>query len=149
MTTPRERIEGDLKQAIKAGEKEKVGTLRLLLTEITNERIRTGQEVDDATFAALTRKAIKQRHEAAEQYRRGGRTDLAEKEEREAEHLATYLPQQASETEIREAIEGFVAAEGLQGPSAMGKVMKEMLARFGPRADGATISRIARQVLAS
>jgi uncharacterized protein YqeY len=147
MTTPQQRIEADLKTAMKAGEKERLSTLRMLLTEVKNERIRRGGEVDDATFAGLTRKAIKQREEAAEQYRKGNRPELADKEESEAKLLSAYLPAQAEEAAIRAAVEALIAERGLSGPAAMGPVMKEVLARFGSAADGATVSRIAREVL--
>jgi uncharacterized protein len=147
-TTPQQRIEADLKAAMKAGEKEKVGTLRMLLTEVKNERIRRGGEVDEAGFVALTRKAIKQREEAAAQFRQGKREELAAKEEGERAILASYLPAQAGEGQIRAAIEELVAARGLSGPAAIGPVMKEMTARFAGTADGATINRIARDVLA-
>ena len=148
MTMPQERIEADLKTAMKAGEKERVGTLRMLLTEVKNERIRRGSEVDEAGFVSLVRKAVKQREEAAEQFRKGGRQELAEKEEREKEMLGAYLPAQADEAQVRDAIQAFVAERGLSGPAAIGQVMKEMLARFGTAADGATINRVAREVLA-
>jgi hypothetical protein len=148
MSTPQETIQNDLKTAMKAGEKERVGTLRMLLTEIKNERIRAGEEVDEDRFVALVRKAVKQRQEAAEQFRAGGRTEMADKEEREAGHLEVYLPAQASEEAIRAAIEELVAAEGLEGPAAIGRVMKAMIERFGAGADGRTINQIARQVLA-
>ncbi|HEX5760162.1 MAG TPA: GatB/YqeY domain-containing protein [Thermoanaerobaculia bacterium] len=147
-TTPQQRIESDLKEALKAGQKERLSTLRLLLTEIKNERIRRGGEVDEAGFVALVRKSVKQREEASAQYRQGARPELAEKEEREALLLSGYLPAQADEEQIRAAIEELVAARGLAGPAAIGPVMKEMLARFGSAADGATINRIAREVLA-
>lgn len=147
--TPQQRIEADVKAAMKAGEKEKLGTLRMLLTEIKNERIRRGGEVDEEGFVSLVRKAIKQRDEAATQYRQGGREELAAKEQSEAAILAAYLPAQADEGQIRAAIQEFVAAQGLAGPAAMGAVMKEMKARFGSSADGATLNRIAREVLAS
>jgi len=147
-TTPQQRIEADLKAAMKAGDKERLSTLRLLLTEIKNERIRRGAEVDEAGFASLARKAIKQREEAAEQYRKGGRPELAEKEENEAKLLAAYLPAQIDEASLRAAIQALVAERGLSGPAAMGPVMKEMLARFGATADGAVVSRLAREVLA-
>lgn len=148
MSTPLERIQGDLKDALKAKDKERLDTLRLLLAEIKNEKIRAGAEVDDDAFARLVRKAVKQRKDSAEQYRQGDRAELAAKEEREAEILGAYLPQQVGEDEIRQAIEQLVAAEGLEGPRAIGPVMKAMLARFGGAADGKTIHRIARQVLA-
>ena len=148
MSTPQARLEADVREALKAGDKERLSTLRLLLSEVRNEQLGSGKEVDEARFAALVRKAIKQRHEAAEKFRQGGRAESAEKEEREAKILEGYLPQSVGEEEIRSAISAFVAERGLAGPAAIGPVMKEMLARFGGRADGATVSRIAREVLA-
>ncbi|HYN20437.1 MAG TPA: GatB/YqeY domain-containing protein [Thermoanaerobaculia bacterium] len=145
--TPQQRIETDLKSAMKAGEKNRLSTLRMLLTEIKNERIRRGSEVDEAGFVALVRKAIKMREEAAGQFRTGQREELAAKEEGEAKILATYLPAQVDEAQIRSAVEALVAERGLSGPASIGPVMKEMLARFGSSADGATINRIAREVL--
>ncbi|MEM7482623.1 MAG: GatB/YqeY domain-containing protein [Acidobacteriota bacterium] len=148
MSTPQETIQNDLKDAMRSGDKERLGTLRMLLTEIKNESIRSGDEVDDATFDNLVRKGVKQRKDAAQQYRDGGREELAEKEEREITYLEAYLPQAVPEEEIRAAIQEILAASGLEGPKAMGVVMKETLARFGPRADGSTVSRLAREILA-
>ncbi|MEA2600597.1 MAG: uncharacterized protein QOF89_1589 [Acidobacteriota bacterium] len=133
---------------MKAGDKEKLSTLRMLLTEIKNERIRRGSEVDEAGFVSLVRKAIKQREEAATQYRNGHREELATKEESEGRLLETFLPAQVDEGQIRAAIEELVASRGLAGPAAIGPIMKELLARFGSSADGSTINRIAREVLA-
>lgn len=147
MTTPQQRVESDVKAAMKAGDKERLGTLRMLLADLKNERIRRGGEVDEAGLVAAVRKAVKQRHESAEQFRRGGREEQAAKEEREAEILGEYLPQQASEAEVRAAVEELVAAEGLSGPAAMGRVMRATMDRFGSRADGSTVNRIAREVL--
>ena len=147
-TTPQQRIEADLKTAMKAGEKERLSTLRLLLTEIKNEKIRRMGEVDEPGFVSLVRKAIKQREEAAAQYKAGGREELAAKEESEGKMLAEYLPAQVDEGQIRAAIQEVVAARGLSGPAAIGPIMKEMLARFGSAADGSLINRIAREVLA-
>src|SRR6185436_9223355 len=100
-TTPQQRIEADVKTAMKAGEKDKLSTLRMLLTEIKNERIRRQEEVDEAGFVSLVRKAIKQREEAVEGFHRGGREEMAEKERAEAAFLAQYLPAQADEPQIR------------------------------------------------
>lgn len=147
--TPQQRIESDVKAAMKAGEKERLGTLRMLLADIKNERTKAGgggAEVDDATFLILLRRAIKRREEAASQYREGGRIELAEKEERESRILADYLPAQPTPEEIRAAVADFVAAQGLSGPAAIGTVMKEIKGRF-PTADGALMNRIAREVL--
>jgi uncharacterized protein YqeY len=147
-TTPQQRIEAEVKAAMKSGEKEKLSTLRMLLTEIKNERIRKGSDVDEDGFVALVRKTIKQREESVAQYRKGGREDLAAKEESEKAMLAAYLPAQVDEGQIRAAIEAVVAERGLSGPASIGPIMKEMLARFGSSADGSTINRIAREVLA-
>ncbi len=140
-------MEADLRSAMKAGDRERVSTLRLLLSEVKNERIRRGEEVDEAGLTTLVRRGIKQRQEAAEQYRRGGREDSAAREEREAELLATYLPQQVGEDEIRAAAAAWAEQQGLSGPGAMGPMMREMMARFGARADGATVNRVVREVL--
>jgi len=148
MTNPQQRIEAHVKEAMKSGQKERLSTLRMLLTDVKNDRIRRGGEVDEAGFVSLVRKAIKQREEAADQYRKGARPELADKEEREAGLLAVYLPAQVDEAAIRAAVEQLVAERGLAGPAAMGVVMKETLARFGSSADGAAVSRIAREVLA-
>jgi uncharacterized protein YqeY len=149
MPTPRERLESDLRAAMKAGEKERLSTVRLLLTEVNTEALRRGLELDEAAFVAVLRRAIKQRHEAAGQFRTGGRDELAAKEEREAEILGGYLPAAPGEAEIRAAVEAFVAERGLQGGAAIGPVMKEMLARFGPAVDGATVNRVVREALAA
>jgi uncharacterized protein YqeY len=146
--SPQQRIEAEVKAAMKSGEKEKLSTLRMLLTEIKNERIRRGGEVDEAGFVSLVRKSIKQREESISQYRAGGREELAAKEAVEVEMLEIYLPAQVDEGQIRAAIEAIVAERGLSGPAAMGTIMKETLARFGSSADGSTINRIAREVLA-
>jgi hypothetical protein len=145
--TPQQRIELDLRGAMKAGDKERVGTLRLLLAELKNERIRRGGEVDEAGFLTALRKGIKQREEAAEQFDKGNRPEQAAKERREAEILGSYLPAGPSEDEIRAAIEAYVAEHDLSGPQAMGKVMPAMIERFEGRADNAVVSKVARQVL--
>ena len=147
MSTPQERLQTDLKEALKAKAKERLGTLRMLLTELKNEQIRTGSEVDEDGFVQLVRKGIKQREDAAKQYRDGDREELAAKEDREAAILADYMPEQAGEDEIRAAIEELVAKEGLEGPRAIGVIMKAMMAHFGSKADGRTINQIARQIL--
>ena len=147
MTSPQETIEADLRTALKAREKDRVPTLRLLLAAITNERIKIGEEVGEEAFLGLVRKAIKQRRDSAEQYRKGDREELAAQEDREAAILAAYAPPEAEEGELRTAIQELVAAEGLAGPAGIGPVMKAMMARFSGRADGGTINRIAREIL--
>jgi len=148
MTTPQQQIERDVREALKAGDQERLATLRMLLSAINNERIRTQAEVDEETFWSLVRKGIKQRRESSEQYRAGERDDLADKEDREAEILQAYLPPAVDEEELTQAIRSFVEAEELSGPQAIGPIMKAMMALYSGRADGSTINRLARQILA-
>jgi len=148
MTTPQQQIERQVREALKAGDQERLATLRMLLSAINNERIRTGAEVDEETFWSLVRKGIKQRHESSEQYRAGQRDDLADKEDREAGILEAYLPPAVDEEELTQAIRSFVEASDLSGPQAIGPIMQAMMARYSGRADGSTINRLARQILA-
>ena len=147
--TPQQRIEAEVKAALKAGDKSRLQTLRLLLTDLKNERIRRGAEVDEAGFVGLVRKAIKQREEAATQYRTGQRPELAAKEDEEAATLATFLPPAVGEDDLRAAIAALIAERNLAGPAAMGPIMKEMIARYGANADSSTINRLAREQLAN
>ncbi len=132
---------------MKARDSARVGNLRMLLADLKNERIRRGEEVDEAAFLTLVRRGIKQRHEAAEQFEKGGRPEQAATERREAEELGAYLPAAPSEEEVRSAVQSFVAEHGLSGPAAMGQVMPAMIERFAGRADNATLSRVARDEL--
>ena len=147
MTTLKEKIDADLKQAMRDRDKLKLSVLRMLTTSFTNARIQAGEELDDKAVLGLVRKAIKQRQDAASQYRNGNRPELAEKEEQEAVILESYMPEQIGEDELREAIKALIAEQGLEGPKAMGVVMKAMMARFSGTADGSVISRIAKELL--
>src|SRR4051794_23620926 len=144
---PQRRVESDLKEAMKARDAERTSTLRMLLAELKNERIKLGHEVGDEEFMRVLQKGVKQRQDSIDQYRQAGREELATKEEREAKVLQAYLPAQVSEEEVRRAIEEVVKAESLSGPAAIGTIMKSVLPRFAGRIDGKTVQRIAREVL--
>ena len=144
---PKEQLESDVRASMKSQDRERLLTLRLLLTELNNKSIATGSPVDEPAFFALVQRAIKQRHESAEMYDKGDRAELADKERREISILEDYLPQQADEDEIRGQIAAFIAEQGLEGPGAMGSVMKEMMPRLSGAADGATVSRLANELL--
>lgn len=145
--SPQERLEADLKTAMKARDRTRVETLRMLLTAVKNRRIEVGDELNEEHFVAEVRRAVKQRKESASVYRQGGRVELAEKEEAEIALLEPYLPAQVDEDTIRQAAAEYMRDEGLAGMQAMGQVMKAMIARFGPSADGKTISGVVRQLL--
>ena len=147
MSTPQQRLEAEVMTTLKAGDREKLSTLRMLLASVKNERIRVGEELDESAFVGLVRKAVKERKESTEQYRAGGRDALARKEEREIEILSVYLPPEIGVEELAAAVREIVADQGLEGPSAIGQVMGEMMARYKGRADGGVINRIARETL--
>jgi uncharacterized protein YqeY len=147
MSAPQQRVQEDLTRAMKARDAERTSTLRMLLAELKNERIKLGHEVGEEELFVVLQRGIRQREESAEQYRKGNREDLAGKEEREAAVLAAYLPAQVSEEEVRRAVEELVRAEGLAGPSGIGKVMQTVLPRYKGRFDGKTLQKIAREVL--
>jgi hypothetical protein len=146
-TTPQQRLESDLKAAMKARDRPLTDTLRMLLSAVKNRRIELGAELGEQDFAALVRKAIKQREEAATQYRQGGRVELAEKEEGEKKLLAAYLPPEVDEDQIRQAVDAYVREHGLSGVSAMGVVMKAMNERFAGAVDGKKLSSVVREQL--
>ena len=148
MSTPKEILDRDIRAALKAGERERLGTLRMLLNEVDNTRIREQREVDDETFARLVRRGIKQREESAEQYEKGGRPELAAKERREIEVLEEYLPPEIDEEELRAAIDAILAELDETAPGAIGPVMREMMSRYAGRADGARINQLVRERLA-
>ena len=145
--SPQERIQNDLKESMKARDAERTSTLRMLLAELKNERIKLGHEVNEEEFARILQRGVKQRQDSVEQYRNGGREDLATKEEREAQVLSAYLPEQVSEDEVRRAIEEVVREQGLSGGAGIGAVMKAVLPRYQGRIDGKTVQRLAREVL--
>ena len=147
MSTPQETLQNDIKTAMRAREKDRLTTLRMLLSAVKNERIEKQAELDDDDFQVVVKRLIKQRKDSATQYRDGGREELAAKEEAEIEILEAYLPAQADEAEIRAAVAELIAAEGLSGPKAIGPIMRAMMQRFGASADGGTINRIARDLL--
>ena len=148
MTNPKETIQNDIKVAMKARDKDRVSTLRLLLSSMESERIKTGKPVNEAGFLTLVQRGVKQRREASALYREGDRPELAKKEDAEATILTEYLPEPASEEEVRRAIDAFVTEEGLEGPKAIGRIMGTILPKYKGRIQGKELQRLAREVLA-
>jgi len=141
------RLEADLKSAMKAGEKRRVATLRLLLSALKNEKIQAQRELTDEEVEAAIRRAVKQRREAIEQYERGGRRDLVEAETEELGILQAYLPQELTETQIEEAVRTIAEEKGFSTAKDVGLAMKELMTRFRGRVDGKRAQEIARRLL--
>jgi uncharacterized protein YqeY len=143
----KEKIQQDIKQAMKEKERDKLSTLRLLMSEIKNKEIDAGGDLEDSDILALIQKAAKQRKESIEQYKKGSRDELAAKEERELEILSAYLPQQLSREELEGIIKEAIAKCGATSPKEMGKVMKEVMPAVKGRADGKEVNALVRSML--
>ncbi len=147
MASPQEILHTEIKDALRSGDKDRLRTNRLLLSEVKNKSLELGREVGQTELLSLVQKAIKQRREAAQMYRDGSRPELVDKELAEIAILEGYLPPAADEDEIRKGIQALVDEKNLEGPGAIGVIMKEMMARLAGSADGATINRLAREIL--
>ena len=142
-----EKIRTDLTSAMKAQEKDRLSTIRMLQSAIKNEQINLGHELSDEEAMAVIRKAVKQRQDSVEQYTKGNRPELAAKEQSEIDTLKTYLPPELSDEELESGIREIIASTGAQSKKDMGKVMKEATARFKGRADGKKIQEIVSRSL--
>jgi len=143
-----EKIQSDMKEALKAGDKDKVSTLRMVMSEMKNKKIEDGtEELDDAKVVSLMQKKARQHKESIEKFREGGRDDLAEKETRELAVIEEYLPEEMAEEELTGIISGVIEETGASSARDMGRVMKEVISRVQGRADGKVISRIVKEKL--
>jgi len=143
------RINDDVRQAMRSGDKDRLKTLRMITAAIKQREIDERIELDDAQVLAVIEKMIKQRRESAEQYRGADRPELAEAEESEIRYLEPYLPEQLSENELVEIVDKTIAEAGATGMGAMGEVMGLLKARVQGRADMGEVSRLVRSRLAS
>jgi hypothetical protein len=138
------QITEDMKSALRAGEKERLGTVRMLIAAIKQREIDDRREMSDADVLQITEKLIKQRREAAAQFAGAGRVDLEKKELDEARILSAYLPAPLSESEIGALITAAVQETGAAGVKDMGKVMNALRPRIQGRADMAAVSGLVK-----
>jgi uncharacterized protein YqeY len=144
----KDRISDDLKQALKEGDDVRKRTLRVLIAAVHNAEIEKGAPLDDSGVLAVIAKQAKQRRESAEEFRKGNRQDLVEREEAEAAVLQTYLPAAMSREEIAAAARKVITEVGAQGPRDVGKVMPVLVKQLAGRAEGSEISAVVRELLA-
>lgn len=135
-------VKQDLTSAMKAGDTARVGTLRLVLSEL-QKAAKDGNDDEQAVM----RRERKRRFEAAEAFRKGDRPELAEAEEAEAEMIAAYLPAELGDDELRTIVQAAVTETGATSPKEMGQVMKAAMPNVGGRADGKRVSAIVKEVL--
>ena len=143
----REQVTKDMATALKAGEKDKLSTLRMLLSAVKYKEVDAKHQLSDEEVIAVISTLIKQRQDSVEQFKLGGREDLVEKESKEIGYLRAYLPPQLSEEEVRDIIEKAAAETGAAGPKDMGKLMKVVMPQVKGKADGKLVNDIVKEVL--
>ena len=138
----RQRLTDDMKSALKAGQKERLGVIRLMISAMKSADMEPGSkgEIDDAGIIAVLTKMVKQRRDSITQFEAGKRMDLVAKEQAEVAVLQEYLPQALTDAEIDAAIAEAIAATGAAGPAGMGKVMGVLKAKLAGRADMTVVS---------
>jgi uncharacterized protein YqeY len=146
----KETLKSDLTEAIRSSDKVVSGTIRMVLTAITNEEV-SGKEArvltEDEIITVLSREA-KKRREAAEEFAKANRPDKSAEEKAEGEVIAKYLPVQLSEEDIKKMIAAAVASTGAAGPGDMGKVMGAIKGQIAGKADGSLVSSLVKAALA-
>jgi len=147
MAALKDRITEEMKNAMRAGEKERLATIRLILSAIKQREVDERIQLDDSQVLAAIEKMIKQRKEAITQFEAGGRADLVAKEAAEIAILQTYLPAQLSDAEVDALIAEAVASTGAASIKDMGKVMAAVKAKAQGRADMGAVSARIKQKL--
>ena len=147
MAALKDRITEEMKNAMRAGEKERLATIRLILSAIKQREVDERIQLDDTQVLAVVEKMVKQRKESIAQFEAGGRADLVAKEQAEMTVLQTYLPTQMSDAEVDALIAEAVASTGAASIKVMGKVMAAVKAKAQGRADMGAVSARIKQKL--
>ena len=141
------RLTEELKEALRAGNHTKLSVIRLLKSSIKNREIEKMAPLTDEEVIDIIMTALKQRRESIEQFQKGGREDLVQKEKSELEVLQTFLPQQRSEEELVGEVQAVIREVGASSPKDMGKVMKILMVRLKGRAEGAKVSSLVKELM--
>ena len=142
------KIQEDYVKAMKERDALRASTLSFLRADFNNYAIeKRKKELDDNDALAVIKKQAKQRQDSIEQFEKGGRQDLADKEKKELEILRSYLPAQISDEELKTMIQEAIAATGAASAKDTGRVMKEVMAKAAGRADGKVVCQILREIL--
>jgi uncharacterized protein YqeY len=145
----KQKLNEDLRQALRSGEKAKLFTIRLLLSAIKNAEIARMAVLEDADILGVIAKEVRQRQESIEAFKKGNRADLVAQEEAEMAVLQSYLPKQMTRQEIISAAKQVIAEVGASSPADKGKVMPKLIAQLKGKADGREINAVVTELLAS
>ncbi len=145
----KETLQSDLTEAIRSRDELSSGTIRMVLTAITNEEVsgKSARVLTDAEIITVLSRESKKRREAAEAFADAGRPDRAEQETNEGKVISKYLPEQLSEDAIKQMIADAIAETGATGPSGMGQVMKSIQPKIAGKADGGLVSTLVKAAL--
>jgi len=143
----KQRVQDDMKAAMKAAEKRKLGVIRLILAAIKQREVDERIELDDSQVLAVLDKMVKQRRDSLAQYSQAGREDLAEQERYEIEICQAYLPEALSDDELARLVDEAVSAAGATSVKDMGKVMGVLKPKVQGRADMGAVSKLVKQRL--
>jgi len=146
--TLKQTLTDDMKAAMKAGEKARLGVIRLINAAIKQKEVDERIELDDAAVVTVLGRMLKQRRDSVSQYEAAGREDLAAVERAEIEVIEGYLPAQMDEAAINAEIDAAVAATGASGPADMGKLMGALKPKLAGKADMGLVSKLVKQRLA-
>lgn len=147
MPTIKERLKADMITAMKAKEKERLEAIRFMQAAIKRIEIDTRKDLDDAAVIAILNNQAKQRRDSIDQFTKGGRAELAAKEEAELKVLMEYLPEQLSASELEQLVLAAIKEAGATGMKDLGAVMKILVPKVAGKADGSAVSALARQKL--
>ena len=145
----KERLHSDLTEAIRSRDELRSGTIRMVLTAITNEEVsgKSARVLSDAEIITVLSREAKKRREAADAFKDAGRADRAEQETNEGKVITEYLPEQLSQEDIAKIIADAIAETGASGPAGMGLVMKAIQPKVAGKADGGIISGLVKAAL--
>lgn len=141
-------VQAAIKAAMKSGEKDRLGTLRMVLSAIKDHEINNRVTATDAEVLGVLRKAMKTRRDAIDAFKAGGREDLVAKESAEIAVIESFMPPAISEDEIVSAVDAAIAETGAKTMKEMGVVMKAAMAKLAGRAEGGTVNRVVKERLA-
>ena len=145
----KERLHSDLTEAIRSRDELRSGTIRMVLTAITNEEVsgKSARVLSDAEIITVLSREAKKRREAADAFKDAGRADRAEQETKEGRVITEYLPEQLSQEDITKIIADAIAETGASGPAGMGLVMKAIQPKVAGKADGVLVSGLVKAAL--
>ncbi|MED5579223.1 MAG: GatB/YqeY domain-containing protein [Nitrospinota bacterium] len=147
MSQTRQKLENDMKDAMRSKDQLKLSTIRMIRSEILNKDKENGKEIDEDAIIKILENMLKKREEAESQFRDAGREDLADKEKEESIFIKNYLPEQMTDEEIQSVAESVVSEQNASSMKDIGKVMPILTKELAGRANGSRISNIVKNIL--